>query len=82
LDNDVPHFDHVGHHQTHETIEKMRRRARQAAAREEEIALGRGNGGATSFLVMVGVLSAIAAVTGVFSTGPVTSGRQRSKAED
>jgi hypothetical protein len=74
----------VGHHQTHETIEKTRRRARRAAAREEEIALGRGNSGAMNFFVMVGILSVIMAVTGMFSAGPVVAtGRQRkSKAED
>jgi cytochrome b subunit of formate dehydrogenase len=56
----------------------MRRRARQAAAREEEVALGRGNSGAVNFFVMVGILSVIMAVTGVFSSGPVvSSGRQR-----
>jgi curved DNA-binding protein CbpA len=71
FDNDVPHFDHVAHAQTHEEIDRMRRRAREQAAREEDIAMGRGNSGPMNFFVMMGVLGVVVSASGLFAAGPV-----------
>jgi hypothetical protein len=49
----------------------MRRRAREQAAREEDIAMGRGNSGAMNFFVMMGVLGVVVSASGIFAAGPV-----------
>lgn len=60
FDNDVPHFDHRGHYQTHSTIERTRHKARRKAQEEriDEAEMDRGTSAAFGFFMLSGVLVA------------------------
>lgn len=63
-DNDVPHFDHRGHYQTHSEIERTRHKARRKRTdvRVEQAEMDRGTSALFGFVMLSGVLAAVLGV--------------------
>ncbi|PSK34345.1 DnaJ subfamily B member 9 [Elsinoe australis] len=69
-DNDVPHFDRQGHYRTQESVERMRRRARN-----EEVEVGASGGVLGPFIAVTGVIGFVFAISAFFAP-PTVSKRE------
>ena len=84
FDNDVPHFNHRGHYQTHSTIEKTRHRARRRQVRpaDEELDYTGGSSTLFNFILITGSLTFIFAVSSVFMGFGVTERRGKRQSQE
>lgn len=80
FDNDVPHFDHRGHYETHSGIERTRHKARRkgVGAERDEVNYGQqGNSMLSQFVMICGVLGITYAVTNLMTgLGPADMRRR------
>lgn len=78
FDNDVPHFDHRGHYQTHSGIERTRHKARRKrTVRVEEAETDRGTSTLVGFVMLSGVLAAVLGVPLVIGSMQGSRGKQK-----
>lgn len=71
----MPHFDRQGHYRTQESVERMRRRARN-----EEVEVGASGGVLGPFIAVTGVIGFVFAISAFFAPPTVSKredGRRR-----
>jgi hypothetical protein len=64
-DNDVRHFDHLGHYRTHSDIERTRHKARRKVVQDAEEEYEGGNSTLFNFFMLSGMLGVVFITSGV-----------------